>query len=87
MDATSPARRFHYGWLVAAVTLVVLAVAAGARSAPTMLIRPLEDEFGWTPGSISLAIGVNIALFGLGGPFGAGVGSWRRNRSDGKNSA
>jgi len=73
MDMTSPARRFHYGWLVAAVTLVLLAVAAGARSAPTMLIRPLEDEFGWTTGSISLAIGVNIALYGLGGPFGAGL--------------
>ena len=65
--------RLHYGWVVAGVTLALLAVAAGARSAPTMLIRPLEGEFGWTTGTISLAIGINIALFGLGGPFGAGL--------------
>jgi MFS family permease len=73
MRAVPRPPRLHYGWVVAGVTLALLAVAAGARSAPTMLIRPLEGEFGWTTGTISLAIGINIALFGLGGPFGAGL--------------
>lgn len=73
MTTAIRAARLHYGWIVAGVTVALLAVTAGARSAPTMLIRPLEDEFGWTTGTISLAIGLNIALFGLGGPFGAGL--------------
>src|SRR5690242_6923310 len=32
---------------------------------------PLEHEFGWTRAGISSAIAINIALFGLIGPFAA----------------
>src|SRR5207237_3925903 len=34
---------------------------------------PLEHEFGWTRAAISGAIAVNIALFGLIGPFAASL--------------
>jgi predicted MFS family arabinose efflux permease len=34
---------------------------------------PLESEFGWSNASISVAVAINIALFGLIGPFAA---SW-----------
>jgi sugar phosphate permease len=61
--------RIHYGWIVVVVTLVALLVTAGARSLVTLLIRPLEDEFGWSRGSISLAITVNLLVFGLVAPF------------------
>jgi sugar phosphate permease len=61
--------RLHYGWVVVAVTLVALLMTAGARSLITLLIRPLEDEFGWSRGSISLAILLNLLLFGLVAPF------------------
>jgi predicted MFS family arabinose efflux permease len=35
--------------------------------------RPLEQEFGWSRSSISLAISVNIFLYGLMGPFAGGL--------------
>ncbi len=63
--------RLHPAWIAAAIAFALAISAAGVRSAPTMLIRPLENEFHWTAATISLAIGVNIALFGLMGPFAA----------------
>ena len=65
--------RRHYAWTVAAVTFVVLLVAAGIRSTPGVLIVPLEREFGWSRASISAAIAINLLLYGLIGPFAAAV--------------
>ena len=66
---TSP--RFHYAWVIAAVTFVVLIVTAGIRATPGVLMVPLEAEFGWSRAVISAAVAINIALFGLIGPFAA----------------
>ncbi|PTB18292.1 MFS transporter [Trinickia symbiotica] len=63
--------RFHYGWLVAAVVFLVLLAAAGTRATPSVLMLPLEHDLGWSRATISLAISVNIALYGLTGPFAA----------------
>jgi MFS family permease len=63
--------RVHYGWVVAAVTFVTLLGASGFRSTPGVLIVPLEDAFGWNRAVISLAVSVNLVLFGLSGPFAA----------------
>jgi MFS family permease len=63
----------HYGWVVAVVTFTVLLVTAGVRATPGILIIPLEQEFGWSRTVISAAIAINIALFGLIGPFAASV--------------
>ena len=35
--------RVHYGWIVVAVTFVTLLAAAGIRSAPSVLMIPLES--------------------------------------------
>ncbi|WP_027797376.1 MFS transporter [Paraburkholderia acidipaludis] len=63
--------RFHYGWLVVAVVFLVLLSAAGTRATPSVMMVPLEHQFGWSRATISLAISVNIALYGLMGPFAA----------------
>jgi predicted MFS family arabinose efflux permease len=63
--------RFHYGWFVAAVVFLVLLAAAGTRATPSVMMVPLEHQFGWSRATISLAISVNIALYGLTGPFAA----------------
>ncbi|HEY4351228.1 MAG TPA: MFS transporter [Paraburkholderia sp.] len=63
--------RFHYGWLTVAVVFLVLLAAAGTRATPSVMMVPLEHEFGWSRATISLAISVNIALYGLTGPFAA----------------
>ena len=65
--------RIHYAWVIAAVTFVVLLMTAGIRATPGVLIVPLEQEFGWNRAIISLSIAINIALFGLIGPFAASV--------------
>jgi len=63
--------RLHYAWVVAAVTFVVLLGSSGFRSTPGVLIVPLEEAFGWSRATISLAVSVNLVLFGLSGPFAA----------------
>ena len=66
-------RRLHYAWIVALVTFVVLLVTAGVRATPGVLMISLEGEFGWSRTVISAAVAINIALFGLIGPFAASV--------------
>ncbi|MFZ3237482.1 MAG: MFS transporter [Stellaceae bacterium] len=67
------ANRLHYAWVVAGVTFLVGLLTAGVRAAPGVLIVPLEHEFDWSPATISFAIGVNLLLYGLVGPFAAAV--------------
>lgn len=64
-------RDIHYGWVVVAVTFLVMLVTAGAVGAPGVFIEPLEKEFGWRRDEISSAIAIRFMLFGLMGPFAA----------------
>lgn len=63
----------HYSWVIAGVTFLVLLVTAAIRSTPSVLMVPLESEFGWSRTAISGAVAINIALFGLIGPFAAAL--------------
>jgi sugar phosphate permease len=65
--------KLHYAWVVAAVTFIVLLLTAGVRAAPGILIVPLENEFHWARSTISFAVGVNLLLYGLIGPFAAAL--------------
>jgi sugar phosphate permease len=65
--------RIHYAWVIALVTFTVLLITAGVRATPGVLMVPLENEFGWNRATISAAVAINIALFGLIGPFAASV--------------
>jgi MFS family permease len=66
-------RKIHPGWIAVAVTFVTLMATAGFRSAPSVLIVPLEDAFGWSRSDISLAVAINVLLFGLVSPFAAAL--------------
>src|SRR2546429_2278894 len=66
-------KRIHYAWVVAAVTFVALMGAAGFRATPSVLIVPLQNEFGWNRAIISVAVSINLILFGLTGPFAAAL--------------
>ena len=66
-------RRIHPAWFVAAVAFVALLGAAGFRAAPGVLMVPLQEEFGWSRATLSLAVGVNLVLFGLTAPFAAAL--------------
>jgi MFS family permease len=66
-------RRAHYGWVVAAAAFVALLIASGVRATPTILIEPLDEELGWRVDQVSLAISINLVLFGLMAPFSAAL--------------
>lgn len=63
----------HYAWIVFAVTFITLLAASGTRSTPAVLMVPLEAEFGWSRATISLAVSINLVLFGFVGPFAAAM--------------
>ena len=65
--------RRHYAWLIVLVTFVTLITTAGFRATPGVLIVPLENEFGWSSGTISIAISLGLVLFGLTAPFSAAL--------------
>ena len=64
MVATARGARLHPAWVAAGVAFVALLCAAGFRAAPSVLMVPLEQEFGWSRGTLSAAVSVNLVLFG-----------------------
>ncbi|GGO86807.1 MFS transporter [Wenjunlia tyrosinilytica] len=74
-DAAASPRppRIHRAWWVAAVSFVALVGAAGFRATPSVFIDPLHHEFGWSHGTISAAVSVNLVLYGLTSPFAAAL--------------
>ena len=60
--------RLHYGWIVVGVVFFVLLAAAGTRATPSVMMLPLEKQFGWSRGTISLAIltvAIVVAVLGF----------------------
>ena len=78
LPAGPPARlgtagRIHPAWWVAGVTFLALVGAAAFRAVPGVLIDPLHEEFGWSVSTISAAVALNMALYGLTAPFAAAL--------------
>ena len=63
----------HRAWAVAAVTFLALVSAAAFRSSTGVFVEPIADEFGWSLSTVSLAVTVNLVLYGLVAPFGAAL--------------
>ncbi|PRX44126.1 sugar phosphate permease [Prauserella shujinwangii] len=72
-SAPTRSRRPHWAWLVAFAAFVALVGAAGFRAAPSVLIDPLHEEFGWSRSTISAAVSVNLLLYGFISPFAAAL--------------
>ena len=60
---------FYYGWVVVAVTTLILIAGAGVRSAPGVMLLPMQAVTGWSLPAISLAASLGLLLFGLVGPL------------------
>jgi MFS family permease len=67
---------FFYGWFIVTLSFFANLTIAGIRSAPSVLIHPLEAEFGWTRTEIASAASINLLLLGLFAP----VGGWLIDR-------
>jgi MFS family permease len=61
---------FYYGWVIVTLTFLANLTATSIRSAPSVLIHPLEAEFGWSRTAISSAASLNLLLLGLFAPLG-----------------
>lgn len=73
LEGTRARRRIHPAWWVAAVAFLALFGAAGFRGAPGALMVPLHHEFGWSMSAMSLAVSLNLVLYGLVAPFAAAL--------------
>ena len=56
-----------------AVTFLSLLSSAGIGATRAVLVLPLEQEFHWDRATISLALSINLLLFGLCGPFAGAI--------------
>ncbi len=55
------------------MTFIALFCAAGFRAAPGALMVPLHEEFGWSMSVMSLAVSINLVLYGVVAPFAAAL--------------
>jgi MFS family permease len=62
---------YHYAWVVAAVTFLVMLTTAAALGLPGAFLLPISKEHGWTTGQVSTVLAIRFALFGLMAPFSA----------------
>ena len=67
---------FYYGWFIIGLSFLAYLAASAVRSAPSVLIHPLEREFGWGRTAISAAASLNLLTYGLMAP----VGGWLLDR-------
>ena len=65
--------RIHRAWWVALVTFLVLIASAAFRSSQGVMIVPIEDDLGWSRSVTSLAISVNLVIYGVTAPFAAAL--------------
>jgi len=63
--------RVHRAWWVALVTFLVLIASAAFRSSTGVMILPIEEDLGWSRSVTSLAISVNLVVYGVTAPFAA----------------
>jgi sugar phosphate permease len=72
-SSTRPVLRIHRAWYVAGVTFLVLIASAAFRSSFGVMIVPFEEEYGWSRAATSLAVSVNLVLYGVTAPFAAAL--------------
>jgi MFS family permease len=58
---------------VALVTFLVLIASAAFRSSQGVMIVPIEEDLGWSRTVTSLAISVNLVIYGVTAPFAAAL--------------
>jgi predicted MFS family arabinose efflux permease len=66
-------QKIHPAWIIAGVTFFTLFATAGFRSAPSVLILPLEEDLGWRRDVISAAVAINVLFYGFTAPFAAAL--------------
>lgn len=71
--AKACSERVNYAWIALGVVFFAMLAGVGVRSAPGVMILPLQQAFGWDVSTISGAVSLNIILMGATGPFLTGL--------------
>ncbi|HZS68099.1 MAG TPA: MFS transporter [Burkholderiales bacterium] len=66
-------RRVFYGWVIVAVAFVTMAIGVNARTAFSLLLPPIVDEFGWERGATAAAFSFGFILAAVLSPL---LGRW-----------
>ncbi len=64
---------FHYGWVIVAVAFVTMAIGVTARTAFSLLLPPLIEEFAWDRGLVAGAFSFGFLASALVSPLGGRV--------------
>src|SRR5215510_14278630 len=60
---------FYYGWLIIGIAFVKMAIGVTTRTAFSLLLPPLIDEFGWDRGLVAGAFSFGFLSGALLSPF------------------
>ena len=63
------ARRLHPAWVVLVAVTVCLLATSGLRATFAVYIKPIEADFGWSRGALSIAAALSLLILGATGPF------------------
>ena len=75
------ARRLHPAWIVLGALTLCLLASTGIRAVFGVYIKPMEAEFGWSRGALSMAAALSLLLLGAVGPlFGRLADRWGPRR-------
>lgn len=62
-------RSFSYGWIIVAISVMVVFLVSGARSAFTVFIAPMEEDLGWDRAAVSGIAALNLVVYGVTQPL------------------
>lgn len=51
---------FYYGWVVVGVAFITMAFGVNARTAFSLMVHPLTEEFGWDRATVSAAFSIGF---------------------------
>jgi MFS family permease len=60
---------FFYGWIIVAVVFITMALGVNARTAFSLLMPPILDEFGWERGVTAGVFSFGFLVTGIMGPL------------------
>ena len=61
--------RIHYAWVIIGLSVLLYLGGGSITQAFGVVILPLQNEFGWSQGSITLAYGISAIMSAVLSPF------------------
>ena len=65
----------HYSWIIVGIAVVVQGVGSAIRMSFGVMIQPLADSFGWTPGEVGISYGLMSIVSALFSPVAGWLGT------------